>query len=383
VVQRQVRVADGRSWAKWLPGVVLAAALAVLGRWLARGLSAGVATLSGLNPAAPDSQNLVSGVAVAVVLGLVFRNIGGLPDACRPGIGFVTKTGLRAGIVLLGFKLAVVTAGQITGTALPVVAASIAAALLVTMSLSRLVAIPAKLGALIAAGTSICGVTAIVGLGAAIDASEDETSYAVACITLFGLLALFTYPWAAHAAFGSSPLLAGVFLGTSIHDTSQVTGASLIYQEAYAAPAALQAATVTKLIRNVFMAVLIPFIATRFQPGRRALTARGLAAALPGFVLAFLVAVVLRTVGDVVLAAQPAQGGVAGGLASTWRSFLDGTGIASAWALATALAGVGLTTDLRRLRALGWRPLAVGLAAALSVGVVSAACLSALAARLP
>jgi uncharacterized membrane protein YadS len=245
------------------------------------------------------------------------------------------------------------------------------------------VGVSAKLGALIAAGTSICGVTAIVALGPAIEASEDETSYAVACITIFGLLALFTYPWLAHALFGSSPLLAGIFLGTSIHDTSQVTGASLIYSEAYAAPAALQAATVTKLIRNMSMAVLIPFIATRFRTGGRALTIRDLKAAVPGFVLAFLVAIALRTAGDAVLAAPLASGEVDPAAAAAWQSFLNGAGIVSAWALAAALVGIGLTTDLRKLRALGWRPLAVGLAAALSVGFVSAGILSALAARLP
>ena len=372
-----------RAWGKWLPGIALAAALAVVGKWLARGLSTGVASLSGLDPSAPDTQNLVSGIAVAVLLGLVFRNLGGLPAVCRPGVGFMVTTGLRAGIVLLGFKLALGTAGHITGTALPVAAAAILAALLVVRGLSRLVGVSAKLGALIAAGTSICGVTAIVALGPAIEASEDETSYAVACITIFGLLALFTYPWLAHALFGSSPLLAGIFLGTSIHDTSQVTGASLIYSEAYAAPAALQAATVTKLIRNVSMAVLIPFIATRFRTGGRALTISDLKAAVPGFVMAFLVAVALRTAGDILLAAPPGSGGVGPAAATAWQSFLNGAGIVSAWALAAALVGIGLITDLRKLRALGWRPLAVGFAAALSVGLVSAATLSALATRLP
>ena len=293
-----------RAWATWLPGIALAAALAVLGKWLAQGLSLGVAALSGIDPAAPDSRSLVSGIAVAVLLGLVFRNLGGLPAVCRPGVGFMVTTGLRVGIVLLGFTLALGTAGRISGTALPVAAACICAALLVTTFLSRFVGISATLGALIAAGTSICGVTAIVALGPAIEASEDETSYAVGCITIFGLLALFTYPWLAHALFGSSPLLAGIFLGTSIHDTSQVTGASLIYSEAYAAPAALQAATVTKLIRNVSMAVLIPFIATRFRTGGRALTIPDLKAAVPGFVLAFLVAIALRTAGDLVLSGR-------------------------------------------------------------------------------
>ena len=372
-----------RTWGPWLPGVALAAVLALMGRWLARGVSAGVASLSGLDPAAPDSQHLVSGVAVAVVLGLVFRNLGGLPERCRPGVAFLVTTGLRAGIVLLGFKLALATAGHITGTALPVAAASIAAALLIVRGLSRVVGVSARLGALIAAGTSICGVTAIVALGPAIEASEDETSYAVACITLFGLLALFTYPWLAHTVFGPSPLLAGVFLGTSIHDTSQVTGASLIYQEAYHAPAALQAATVTKLLRNMSMAALIPLIAARFRAGGRTLTIRDMKAAVPGFVLAFLAAIALRTAGDVVVAAASAREWAGADVTAGWQWFLDGAGTVSAWMLATALVGIGLTTDVRKLRALGWRPLAVGFAAALSVGLVSAASLWALAAWMP
>jgi uncharacterized integral membrane protein (TIGR00698 family) len=372
-----------RAWGTWIPGIALAAALALVGKWLAQGLSLGVAALSGLDPAAPDSRSLVSGIAVAVVLGLVFRNAGRLPDSCRPGIELVTTTGLRAGIVLLGFKLALGTAGRISGTALPVAAACIAAALLVAISLSRLVGISAKLGVLIAAGTSICGVTAIVALGPAIEASEDETSYAVGCITVFGLLALFAYPWLAHALFGSSPLFAGIFLGTSIHDTSQVTGASLIYQEAFGAPAALQAATVTKLIRNMSMAVLIPLIATRFRTGGRTLTWRDLKAAVPGFVLAFLGAIAMRTAGDLALAAESVRAWLGPDAHPAWQSFLDGAAILSTWALATALAGIGLKTDLRKLRALGWRPLAVGLAAALSVGVVSGGILSALAPRIP
>jgi uncharacterized integral membrane protein (TIGR00698 family) len=347
-----------------------------MGKWLAVGFSSGVATLLGLDPSAPDTHSLVSGVAVAVVLGLAFRNVRGLPGVCRPGVVFVVTTGLRIGIVLLGLKLALGTAGHITGTALPVAAASILAALLIVRSLSRLVGVSVKLGALIAAGTSICGVTAIVALGPAIEASEDETSYAVACISIFGLLALFTYPWIAHALFGSSPLVAGIFLGTSIHDTSQVTGASLIYQEAFNAPAALQAATVTKLMRNLSMAALIPFIAARFRAGGRSLTFRDVKAAIPGFVLLFLAAIALRTVGDVVVGAQAPPAGDGLGAAAAWKGFLEAASTVSTWALAVALAGIGLTTDLRKLRALGWRPLAVGLAAALCVGVVSASTLA-------
>jgi uncharacterized integral membrane protein (TIGR00698 family) len=366
-------------WWKRLPGIALAATIAVLGKWLAASLSLNMARLSGLDASGKDAHNLVSGIAVAVVLGLIWRNLAGLAAVFRPGVAFMVKTGLRIGIVLLGFKLALGTAGRITSIALPVAAACILTALSVVTYLNDRLGLPRKLGALIAVGTSVCGITAIVATGPAIGASEDETSYAVACITIFGMLALFAYPWVAHVAFGSNSLLAGIFLGTSIPDTSQVAGASLVYQEAFGAPLAVQAATVAKLLRNMSMAVLIPLVATRFRTDRRTLTFRDVQTAVPMFVLAFVAAVVLRTVGDAVAARGSMLGVAEPWVVTAWTTFLDGSAMVSAWALAAALAGIGLITELARLRGLGWKPLLVGLVAALWVGIVSAVSLLAVA----
>jgi uncharacterized membrane protein YadS len=139
-----------------------------------------------------------------------------------------------------------------------------------------------------------------------------------------------------------------------------------MYQETYGAPLALQAATVTKLLRNMSMAVLIPVIATRFRNDGRALKASDITSAVPGFVFVFLAAILARTAGD----AWIAGGGAA--WAGTWASALGAASTVSAWALASALAGIGLNTDLARLRGLGLKPFVVGLVAALVVGLVSA-----------
>jgi uncharacterized integral membrane protein (TIGR00698 family) len=361
-----------QTWRQRIPGIAFAGVIAVAGKWLATVLSMQVARLSGLDPSGRDARSLVSAISVAVVLGLVWRNTAGARPMLRPGLAWVVKTGLRFGIVLLGFKLALGTAGEISRTALPVAVLCIASALLIVTVVNNRLGLPRRLGALIAVGTSVCGVSAIVATGPAIGATDDETSYAVACITIFGLLALFIYPWVAHAAFGPSPMLAGIFLGTSIHDTSQVAGASLMYQETFAAPMALQAAAVTKLLRNMSMAVLIPFIATRFRQDRRALTLKEVKSAVPGFVVLFLGAIALRTVGDALLVPSPAVPGASLPLAlDAWKTFLTAAGSVSAWALATALAGIGLSTECAKLRGLGVKPLLVGLVAAVSVGVVS------------
>ena len=107
---------------------------------------------------------------------------------------------------------------------------------------------------------SICGASAIVATSPAIKATKNEVSYAIANITLFGILSMLIYPYFANFYFNNEALLIGLFLGTSIHETAQVAGAGLIYSEQYNSPNTMDIATVTKLVRNISMIVVIPFI---------------------------------------------------------------------------------------------------------------------------
>ena len=109
---------------------------------------------------------------------------------------------LRFGIILLGLRLSLAAVGELGLAALPVIVGCIAVALVAVTWINRALGLPRRLGSLIAVGTSICGVSAIAATAPVIDAEEDEVSYSVACITLFGLLALFCYPLLAHGMFG-------------------------------------------------------------------------------------------------------------------------------------------------------------------------------------
>jgi uncharacterized integral membrane protein (TIGR00698 family) len=244
----------------------------------------------------------------------------------------------------------------------------IVVALAVVMSISRLLGLSRELGALIAVGTSICGVTAIAATAPLIRAREVEVSYATACISLFGMMALIVYPGVAYFIFGDQLRLAGIFLGTAVHDTAQVAGAALMYEEQFNASGTLEAATVTKLLRNLCMAVVIPFVAILYRNPRRAADPlAGKAPPLvPVFVLGFIALCAVRTVSD--LGERPF------GLLSPedWMAFVQGTQYASEWALTLAMAAIGLQTRFVAFRSLGWRPLALGLFAALLVGLVSA-----------
>ena len=345
-----------------LPGITLAALLAFLGKVLADWI--------GLDLLRFDRAKgtPLSPIMLAILLGLIIRNTIGVPKAYEHGLRLCLRTVLRLGIVLLGLKLSLVALGQISLLALPIVIVCITSALVAVTLISRALGLSRRLGTLIAIGTSVCGVSAIVATAPVIDAEDDETSYAVGCITLFGLLALFAYPFLAHTMFNGGERATGLFLGTAIHDTAQVAGAGLMYKQQYETEGVLKTAMAVKLIRNLSMALLIPVMAMMYHRWSSSRSARpDWKQVVPLFVIGFALMAAIRTIGD--------MGERSFGVLdpATWQRWLEAADTAAVWCLTTAMAAVGLGTGLARLRGLGWRPLCVGLAAAALVGAVSAA----------
>lgn len=340
-----------------LPGLLLAFVLALAGQFLSE--LVGV-TLLGL----PNSP--VSAIMLAILLGMLVRNTVRLPESLLPGVRFGLVRVLRLGIVLLGIRLSLGEVGQIGLESLPVIAGTVVAALLIVTFIGVKTGLSARLGTLIAVGTSICGATAIVATAPAIAARDDEVAYAVACVTIFGLVAMLVYPFAAHYLFSADPFAVGLFLGTAVHETAQVAGAGLVYQEYYASPEALNVATVTKLVRNLCMLLIIPVVSIAYHR-----QASGSAAApawwrmIPLFVVGFAAMSLVRTLGDLLV---PRPGGIEVG---AWRELISILKQVAELCLAVAMAAVGLGTSIRALRNTGPRPLAVGFASALLVGGVS------------
>jgi uncharacterized integral membrane protein (TIGR00698 family) len=357
--------ASGHGWLEGAgtvaPGLVLAFCLAVAGRWISQWTGDGVLGLE---------KSPLSPILIAILGGLLIRNTVGLPSVYESGLQLCLKRVLRIGVALLGIRLSLAGVGGIGLAALPIIIACILGALVIVAWVSRLLSLPGRLGILVAVGTAICGNTAIVATGPAINASEDEVAYAVGTITVFGLLALLVHPFIAHAIFSGNEFEAGLFLGTAIHDTAQVAGAGLLYGQQFDAPRVLDIATVTKLVRNVFMLAIIPLMAFVYQrvesePGEKKQVS--LRALIPFFVLGFVGMAFLRTLGD--MGDAPFGGLLSPG---SWASAIEGASTLSAWCLTVAMASVGLGTQISRLRVLGLRPLAAGLVAALVVGIFSA-----------
>lgn len=353
--------------AKNLPGLMAAAAVMVAGFWLADRIGAAIPAAQGLSGSSP-----VSGVPVAIVLGLLLRNALPLPASVAPGLKLATTTVLRLGIVLVGIRLSLFDVLRLGLAGLPVVMAAIATGLVFVTWFNRKLGLPPRLGTLIAAGTSICGVTAIVSTAPAIEADEREVAYAVANVVAFGLFGMLVYPYLAHAVLTGSETV-GLFLGTAVHDTSQVVGAALTYKQIYADDVVLRTATVTKLTRNIFLAAVIPVLTwmhVRSTHGHRHAMTMSWTQFVPGFVLGFLAMAVVRSIGDATLGSSGAAFGVMG--ASGWRWLTSRVG--DLWAsqifLGTAMAAVGLNTSFTVFQGVGLRPFAVGLAGALVVGAV-------------
>ena len=362
-----MRAAVGNVW-RAIPGLVLAVVVMLVAGALARVLGGGLLRIEGIDPSGRPSP--VSAISVAVLLGLAVANTTRTAAVFRPGLAFAVRRVLRLGIILVGVKLSIFDVVKLGAWGIPVVAAIILAALFVATRLARALGLSDRLGTLAAASTAICGVTAAVAVGPAIDADESEIAYTVANVTLFGLAAMLAYPYFAHALFGSHSGSIGLFLGTGIHDTSQVMGAALSYKELFGDETAFDVATVTKLTRNVFLAAVVPGLA--FLHARRAGKTGGRVEVrkyFPLFVLGFLAMAVVRSVGD----AGVVAGGRAFGAwsAEAWKDVTKTLG--ETWAgaaLGTAMAGVGLTTNLRSLRVLGARPLYLGaLSAAFVAGL--------------
>jgi uncharacterized integral membrane protein (TIGR00698 family) len=351
-----------------LPGLLVVSLLAWLSIWVSDFIGV---RLMGFE------KSPVSAVMVAIILGMIIGNTLPLPGWLKPGFQFAVKKVLRLGIILLGIRLSVFDVFRIGTLGVPIVILCLAIALLFTTRLNAWLRLPERLGTLIAVGTSICGVSAIVAAGPAIDAEDEEVAYSVAVITVFGIVAMLVYPYAANLIFADDPVKAGLFLGTAIHETAQVTGAGLVYADLFSAPRGLDVATVTKLVRNVFMAVVIPLMA--FYYTRRAAgqgedfegQKTSFTKLFPLFILGFVVFAVLRSIGD----AGIQTGGKAFGVwdSASWKGIYSFIQVWAIRFMVLALAGVGLSTNYRILKGLGIKPFLVGLGAALMVGLVSLA----------
>lgn len=318
----------------YLPGLALGAVVTAAS-FLPRSLG-----LPGLGQLSP--------LMVAVLLGMLIRNSIGRPEAARAGLALSLRQPLRLGIVLLGLQVTLAELLGIGWAGLVLLLGAVALTVIVTAQLGRWLGVPQGLSLLIATGTGICGASAIVAANTVIKDTDESVAYALATVTLFGTIAMFAYP-----AIGAALALAhdsyGLWVGASVHEVAQVVAAGFARGDVSG-----ELATVSKLARVLLLAPVVIGLGL-YLHSRRATEGDENAQSkanipMPWFVLGFLGMVILASTGWV-----PAD----------WRS---ASALLAQILLAFALSAVGLETDVRRLIAQGWQPLALGAISTLFIG---------------
>ena len=347
----------------------------------------------------------ISTVLIAILLGILMGNAFTPRPGMMVGLDFTQQYILKLGIIFLGIRLSFSDFIKFGSIAIPLIIFCIVGVLILIKLLIKKVPISSKMSYLIAIGTSVCGATAIVATAPVINAKKSEVAYAIANITLFGVIAMLIYPYLAEWYFDNDSLKAGLFLGTSIHETSQVAAAGLIYDQQFNSPDTLNVATVTKLIRNTFLVILIPLFAFLYNRGELKGQNYSILSIFPYFVLGFLGMIILRNLGDQLffIGSKKEKNysilnifpyfviGFIGMILirnigdqffnaennnyDTWKIFISYIKSLATVFLTMSMAAVGISINLSELKSMGYKPFVVGFIAAIIVGIVSIICM--------
>jgi uncharacterized integral membrane protein (TIGR00698 family) len=315
-----------------LPGLLMASVVAGSAYWLRE--------LPGMTAFSP--------LILAILIGTTFHNLLGTPAIAKSGVAFSMRRLLRFGIILLGFQLTVSQIIEVGYQGFLIIAATLAATFVFTVQMGKLLGVERKLAQLIAAGTSICGASAVIAANTVTNGDDEDVAYAVACVTIFGSVAMFAYPLM-PTLLHLDPHAFGLWSGASIHEIAQVVAAA--FQDGKSAG---EFGTIAKLSRVMLLAptiLALGWLASR----NRAPNAAASRPPMPWFVLGFVAVVGLNSFVNVPAADKATIAAV--------TTFL----------LTVALAAMGLETDIRKLTARGIRPALLGALAFLFIASFSLA----------
>ena len=324
----------GRHAREILPGLLL------------NSIVAGAAFAVRLLPGAATFSPMI----LSIVIGMAFHNIVGTAAWAKAGVKFSLRWLLRGAIILLGLQLTANQVIEIGGRGLGIIVATLLATFAFTVWMGTRLGVEPKLAQLIAAGTSICGASAVIATNTVTDASDEDVAYAVACVTVFGSIAMFAYPLL-PGLLHLDPRGFGLWSGASIHEIAQVVAAA--FQDGKKAG---EFGTIAKLSRVMLLApmvIAIGLMSTRATKGGLPVAGTAARPPVPWFVLGFVALVGVNS-----LATIPAD-------AKAW--LVAGT----TFLLSVALAAMGLETNFSKLMAKGFRPALLGALAFLFIATFS------------
>ncbi len=326
-----------------LPGIALLFAIGYSGKLLEQ-------TLSGYGKAHHLALPNIEYVLWAIVIGLIIANTVGVPRVFKAGVA-TYEFWLKLGIVLLGVRFLLGDVLKLGSISLVAVALELALSITVMTWLGNFFGLAPKLTSLLAIGSSICGVSAIIAAKGAINAKDEDASFAIAAILALGAIGLFAFPVIGHW-LGMSDYAYGLWAGLGIDNTAEAAAAGNLWSDEAGRIAVLAKTTRNATIGFVVLAYAI-YWATRGEARTIENKATFLWQKFPKFVLGFLVVSLLATLG-----------------AFSKEQAADIANL-SRWAFLLTFAGVGLSTDFREMRKQGLYPFIVGALGELAIAVLT------------
>ncbi|TDM11936.1 YeiH family protein [Macrococcus lamae] len=291
---------------------------------------AAVATILG------NAVPLIGAAVFSIILGILVRQFIRIPEDFEPGIKFSGKKILQWAIILMGFTLSFRTAVSLGLSSLPITLTTITAALLCSYIIGRWMGIPERIRTLIGVGTAICGGSAIAAASPIVEADDEEIAFSISTIFLFNIIAVFLFPALGHLLHMTSTGF-GYFAGTAINDTSSVVAAGYTFSKD-----AGDTATIVKLVRALMIVpvcLLLVLIKVKREQKESKVSLKKI---FPWFILYFFMASVFASIVPL-----PEE------LVTVIKHI-------ATLMIAIALAGIGLSVNLKSFRAIGYQPVLLG-----------------------
>ena len=283
----------------------------------------------------------------ALLLGMAMNFLSEV-ERCRPGIDFASRTVLRLGVALLGFRITLGEIAALGWRPVVLVIALVTVTILASIWVARRMGFSPLFGLLTGGATAICGASAAAAISAALPPDplkERNTLFTIIGVSTLSTMAMIIYP-ATIRLFGLDDVHSGMFIGSTIHDVAQVVGAGYAIS-----PEAGDTATVIKLMR---VAMLLPVIvATTLLVRQKGVGEGKKPPLLPWFLAAFLLLVAVNSVLPIPTYVQ------------------DAGSTTSRWCLVTAISALGIKTHFREIVDIGWKPVVLMVLETLFIAVLA------------
>ncbi len=332
------------NWLRILAGLALTLALSVLAWWITKKVY-DVTLPFGIPGKVLEFP--IWGVLVGIVANLILRPFKG-QEFIRPGVRM--ELFLKIGLVLLGTSINLKLLATAAGGAVLQAFIMITSVFFFTYWLAGRFGLDDKLRAVMSTALSVCGVSAAIAAAGSVTAKKEQVTYVVALVILVALPMMVLMPVVA-GALHLSDAVAGAWFGGNIDTTAAVVGAGTIYSEG-----AQKVATIVKSTQNALIGVVAFFLALYYASkteGAKRPSARLIWDRFPKFVLGFIVASVLYTLGQ-------AYGGVLAHIDGGKGTILEAL---KNWSFMLAFVSMGLEFGFGEIKSMGWKPVAVFLIA--------------------